>query len=147
MPKSAGYSLPLTIVLCSTINVFEKYGVRSQEKLFEMTGISVSTIKRYNKKLQELKVICFSEHRNGVSKTGTFLNIPKLYAMPDNAECIGIKQEECIEKAIIQENKAIKQAERERKKQEKELRQQEKQNKEYESKNPCDWGSENPFAM
>lgn len=93
------------MILCSTINVFKKYGFRSQENLSKITKISVSTIKRYNTLLKDINVICFSKHQNTVDKNGNFINLPKLYTFPEDADIIDTVQEDVITKAQTKANK------------------------------------------
>ena len=93
------------MILCSTINVFKKYGFRSQENLSKITKISVSTIKRYNTLLKDINVICFSKHQNTVDKNGNFINLPKLYTFPEDADIIDVEQKDIMDKAQIKANK------------------------------------------
>lgn len=93
------------MILCSAINVFKKYGFRSQENLSKLTKISTSTIKRYNTLLKDLNVIYFSKHQNTVDKNGNFINLPKLYTLPEYADIIDITQEDIINKAQTKANK------------------------------------------
>lgn len=93
------------ITLCSTINVITNYGFRSQEDLSKLMKINIRTIRNYNTLLQALNVICFSKHQNTVDKNGNFINLPKLYTLPEYADIIDTEQKDIINKAQIKANK------------------------------------------
>lgn len=95
------------LLLCSTINVIKKIGYHNMKYFADALDIHENTICNQRQKFVELGVISFSQQRS-TYENGQFINIPKLYAMPNNADLISDAQD----KAIESELKIVKKAKR-----------------------------------
>ena len=125
------------IMLCSTINIHEHFGEKSREWIANIIGIKgIKTITEHHKIFVDLNIICFSKRQNGVTKNGTLINLPKLYAMPEYANVIDALCTEDIQKKVKQVEKEDRKAIREAKKEAKEKAEEQKEN----VKKPCPFG-------
>lgn len=113
------------LLLCSTINVMGKhFGSHKIDWFTEQLGLTEKTIRNHRKTFAELEIIVFSSNRNGMSDDGTFINLPKLYTMPNCKDEANELREQQIEKLNQDLAKAKRKAEREQRKKQKQYNKQ-----------------------
>ena len=86
------------LLLCSTINVFNKVGNHAIRYFADALNVRDNTISDQRKKFVELGIISFSEQRSRKLDSSEFANIPKLYTMPNNSDLLGDACEVQLEK-------------------------------------------------
>ena len=99
------------LLLCSTINVKNNTGNHGEEYFSTELNTCLNTISNQRKKFSELGVLCFSDARSKKLPTGEWINIPKVYTMPENKELIPERQADCIDnetKKVIKSKKKSK---------------------------------------
>ena len=103
------------LLLCSTINVKNNTGNHGEEYFATELNTCINTISNQRKKFAELDILCFSDARSKKLPTGEWINIPKVYTMPENKELIPERQADCIcnetKKVIRSKRKAKKEFE------------------------------------
>lgn len=126
------------LLLCSTINVIEKFGNHDRKYFANALSIDEKTITRHHQLFCNLGIIFFSEHKNGINKKGEFVNLPKLYCMIENQDIISSKQSSIIKKNVKLSEK---------KKQKSDNNNVEYENTQNESNYKEEFDEENPFGI
>lgn len=99
------------LLLTSTINVKTHTGMHDRHYFGNALNLEVRTISRHHKKFVELEIICFSSKKSCMNKKGEFINLPKLYCMPEYTHLLdkvqdeqlskGLKKSEIVEEKIV----------------------------------------------
>ena len=86
------------LLLCSTINVQKKFGTTDRYGFATKLDVHINPTANQRQKFGELGIIAFSEQRSKRLESGEFVNIPKLYTMPNNSDILGLAYQEQLEK-------------------------------------------------